>query len=42
MKSMGSQRDEERCLAAGMDGYVGKPIEIEELLATIDDVLARL
>jgi two-component system, sensor histidine kinase and response regulator len=31
--------DEERCLAAGMDGYASKPIEIEQLLATIDSVL---
>jgi two-component system sensor histidine kinase/response regulator len=32
--------DEERCLAAGMDGYASKPIEVEQLLATIDAVLA--
>ena len=32
--------DEERCLAAGMDGYASKPIEVEELFATIDRVLA--
>ena len=31
--------DKERCLAAGMDGYMSKPIEIEQLLATIDSVL---
>ena len=33
--------DEERCLAAGMDGYVSKPIQVEQLFATIDSVLAR-
>jgi two-component system sensor histidine kinase/response regulator len=32
--------DEQRCLAAGMDGYASKPIDIEQLLATIDSVLA--
>jgi CheY-like chemotaxis protein len=31
--------DEESCLAAGMDGYVSKPIQIEQLFATIDGVL---
>jgi len=32
--------DKERCLAAGMDGYVSKPIQVEEFFATIDDVLS--
>jgi len=32
--------DEQRCLAAGMDGYTSKPIDVEQLLATIDGVLA--
>jgi CheY-like chemotaxis protein len=32
--------DEERCLAAGMDGYTSKPIEIDQLFATIDRVVA--
>jgi signal transduction histidine kinase/CheY-like chemotaxis protein len=32
--------DEERCLAAGMDGYVSKPIEVEQLFAKIDSVLS--
>jgi CheY-like chemotaxis protein len=31
--------DAERCLAAGMDGYTSKPIQVEEVLATIDRVL---
>ena len=31
--------DEERCLAAGMDGYVAKPLKAEELYAAIDRVL---
>jgi two-component system, sensor histidine kinase and response regulator len=32
--------DKERCLAAGMDGYVSKPIQVEQLFSTIDGVLA--
>jgi two-component system, sensor histidine kinase and response regulator len=31
--------DEERCLAAGMDGYLSKPIRIIELLTTIENQL---
>jgi CheY-like chemotaxis protein len=30
--------DRERCLAAGMDGYVAKPISVSELLGVIDHV----
>jgi two-component system, sensor histidine kinase and response regulator len=31
--------DRERCIAAGMDGYVSKPIRTAELLAAIESVL---
>jgi two-component system, sensor histidine kinase and response regulator len=31
--------DEERCLAEGMDGYVTKPIKLEELFSVIEGVL---
>jgi two-component system sensor histidine kinase/response regulator len=31
--------DRQRCLDAGMDGYVSKPINFEELLSAIDDVV---
>jgi CheY-like chemotaxis protein len=30
--------DRERCLAAGMDGYITKPIRPEELRRTLDDI----
>jgi two-component system sensor histidine kinase/response regulator len=33
--------DRERCLAAGMDGYVAKPIRGNELFAAIDEVVQR-
>ena len=33
--------DKERCLAAGMDGYVAKPFEPEEVLTMIDSVMAQ-
>jgi len=32
--------DEERCLAAGMDAYVAKPIQPNQLFGTIESVLA--
>ncbi|MEO8451760.1 MAG: response regulator, partial [Gemmatimonadota bacterium] len=32
--------DQDRCLAAGMDDYVSKPIQVEALFAAIDAVLA--
>lgn len=34
--------DKERCLAAGMDGYVAKPIKSSALFETIDRVIDKL
>ena len=36
------QGDKDRCLTAGMDGYVSKPIKVEELFSIIDDALRRV
>jgi len=36
MTASAMKGDRERCLAAGMDGYVAKPIEREHLYAAID------
>jgi two-component system sensor histidine kinase/response regulator len=33
--------DRHRCLEAGMDGYIAKPVHAHELFETIDSVLAR-
>jgi signal transduction histidine kinase/CheY-like chemotaxis protein len=38
MTAHAMQGDEERCLAAGMDGYVAKPIQTKQLFAIIDSV----
>jgi CheY-like chemotaxis protein len=35
-------RDRERCLAAGMDGYLTKPIRMEKLLEVLDSIGAAL
>jgi two-component system, sensor histidine kinase and response regulator len=34
--------DKERCLGAGMDGYVSKPLRVEDLFSTIEEVLSNL
>ena len=33
--------DQDRCLAAGMDAYISKPIRQKELYATIESILCR-
>ncbi|QAZ69153.1 PAS domain S-box protein [Solidesulfovibrio carbinolicus] len=40
MTAYAMEGDKERFLAAGMDGYVTKPVELVELLAVIDQVLS--
>ena len=32
--------DRERCLAAGMDTYISKPLEAQQLLAIIEDLIS--
>jgi two-component system sensor histidine kinase/response regulator len=32
--------DKERCLQAGMDAYISKPLAVKELLATIEGVFS--
>jgi CheY-like chemotaxis protein len=34
--------DRERCLAAGMDGYIAKPINVQQLFQTIDQILSNM
>jgi two-component system, sensor histidine kinase and response regulator len=40
MTAHAMQGDKQNCLAAGMDGYVSKPINIQELLAVVQSVMA--
>jgi two-component system sensor histidine kinase/response regulator len=40
MTANAMQGDRERCLKAGMDAYVSKPLQIKEFFATIDGLLS--
>jgi CheY-like chemotaxis protein len=33
------QGDKERCLAAGMDGYVAKPVKLDDFFSVIENVV---
>jgi CheY-like chemotaxis protein len=35
------EEDRQRCLAAGMDGFVAKPIQRDELMKAIDQALEQ-
>jgi PAS domain S-box-containing protein len=39
LTALAMKGDEERCLACGMDGYVSKPLRIEELFSVIEKVV---
>ncbi len=40
MTASAMKGDRERCLAAGMDGYVSKPIRDKELFRTIEELVS--
>jgi two-component system sensor histidine kinase/response regulator len=39
MTAQAQRGDEQRCLAAGMDGYLSKPIEMAKLLVAVESAL---
>ncbi len=39
LTALAMKGDEQRCLAAGMDGYVSKPIKLEELFTVIENIV---
>jgi PAS domain S-box-containing protein len=41
MTAHARKEDEERCLAAGMDGYISKPIDFQNCLQVIGDIIRQ-
>jgi CheY-like chemotaxis protein len=39
MTAHARKEDEERCLAAGMDAYISKPIDFKKCLQVIGDII---
>ena len=35
------EEDRQRVLSAGMNGHLGKPIDVDKLFATLQDILGR-
>ncbi|HET9321810.1 MAG TPA: response regulator, partial [Bryobacteraceae bacterium] len=42
LTALAMKGDEERCLAAGMDGYVSKPLKLEELFSVIENTIPAI
>lgn len=42
LTAMAMAGDRERCLAAGADGYMSKPVSLRELTSTIEEHLQRV
>ena len=41
LTALAMKADDERCLAAGMDRYVSKPVKPDELFSVIEDLMSR-
>jgi CheY-like chemotaxis protein len=41
MTAHASSKDEERCLAAGMDAYISKPIDLKKSIALINELISK-
>jgi PAS domain S-box-containing protein len=42
LTALAMQQDKDRCLAFGMDGYVSKPINVEELFSIIESLMPTI
>jgi CheY-like chemotaxis protein len=41
MTAHARKEDKERCLAAGMDAYISKPIDFQKLVQVIGDIIKQ-